>query len=213
MKKLLLATLLAAALPTLTGCVPVIATGAAVGTLAALDRRSVGTQTEDEGIEWKIAGRIAEQFGDRAHVNQTSFNRRVLITGEVPDEATRAEIERLAAATPNVRGVWNELQVGPPSAFSTRSNDAYITSKVKARFIDSNRFRANLVKVVTETGAVYLMGLVTQAEADAAVQIARTTAGVRKVVNVMEIITPQQARELDPPPPSRAPEPDSRNRG
>lgn len=199
LRPLLLALLLASTLSGLTACIPVVATGAAVGTtLAAIDRRSVGTQTEDEGIEWKIAGRFAEVLGDKAHINQTSFNRRVLLTGEVPTAAMKAEAERLAGSIGNVQGVWNELNVGYASSFSARSNDAFITSKVKARFLDANRFPTNLVKVVTEGGSVFLLGLVTQAEADAAVDIARTTAGVRKVVNVLEIITPAQARAMDP---------------
>lgn len=202
MKRTLTAILLAALIaPALTGCVAAVATGVTSGALAVFDRRSFGAQTEDEGIEWKILGNAMNKYGDKVHLNQTSYNRKVLLTGEVPDEQTRAEIERMASGMPNVTQVWNELQIGPTSSFQNRSNDAFITSKVKGRFVDGGKFRANLVKVVTEAGTVHLLGMVTRAEADAAIEIARTTAGVKKVVNVMEIITPEQARKLDVPPP------------
>jgi osmotically-inducible protein OsmY len=201
MKRTLIAALLAALLgPALTGCVAAVATGVTTGALAVFDRRSFGTQTEDEGIEWKILGNVMNKYGDKVHLNQTSYNRKVLLTGEVPDEQTRGEIERMATGLPNVSQVWNELQIGPTSSFQNRSNDAFITSKVKGRFVDGGKFRANLVKVVTEAGTVHLLGMVTRAEADAAIEIARTTAGVKKVVNVMEIISPDQARKLDVPP-------------
>ncbi len=202
MKRTLIAALLAALLaPALTGCVAAVATGVTSGALAVFDRRSFGAQTEDEGIEWKILGNAMNKYGDKVHLNQTSYNRKVLLTGEVPDEQTRSEIERMAAGLPNVTQVWNELQIGPTSSFQNRSNDAFITSKVKGRFVDGGKFRANLVKVVTEAGTVHLLGMVTRTEADAAIEIARTTSGVKKVVNVMEIISPEQAKKLDVPPP------------
>ena len=202
MKKTLIAALLAALIaPTLSGCVAAVATGATAGALAVMDRRTFGTQTEDEGIEWKILGNLMNKYGEKVHVNQTSYNRKVLLTGEVPDEKTKEDIERMVRGISGVQDVWNELQIGPPSTFQNRSNDAYITSKVKGRFVDGGKFRANLVKVVTEAGTVHLLGMVTRAEADSAIEIARTTAGVKKVVNVMEIITPEKAKSLDVPPP------------
>ena len=202
MKRTLIAALLAALIaPALSGCVAAVATGATAGALAVMDRRTFGTQTEDEGIEWKILGNLMNKYGEKVHVNQTSYNRKVLLTGEVPDEKTKGEIERLVRGTSGVQDVWNELQIGPPSTFQNRSNDAYITSKVKGRFVDGGKFRANLVKVVTEAGTVHLLGMVTRPEADSAIEIARTTAGVKKVVNVMEIITPEKAKSLDVPPP------------
>ena len=202
MKKTLIAALLAALIaPTLSGCVAAVATGATAGALAVMDRRTFGTQTEDEGIEWKILGNLMNKYGEKVHVNQTSYNRKVLLTGEVPDEKTKEEIERMVRGISGVQDVWNELQIGPVSTFQNRSNDAYITSKVKGRFVDGGKFRANLVKVVTEAGTVHLLGMVTRQEADAAIEIARTTAGVKKVVNVMEIITPEKAKSLDIPPP------------
>lgn len=201
-KRTLLALLIAASVgPALTGCVAAVATGVTAGALAVFDRRSFGAQTEDEGIEWKILGNTMNKYGDKVHVNHTAFNRKVLLTGEVPDEQTKSEIERMVTGMNNVTQAWNELQIGAPSSFQNRSNDAFITSKVKGRFVDGGKFRANLVKVVTEAGTVHLLGLVTRQEADAAIEIARTTSGVKKVVNVMEIISPEQAKRLDVPPP------------
>ena len=195
--RIALPLLLAALLPSLQACFPVVAGGVTAGVLMATDRRSSGTYVEDEGIELKAANRISDLLKDRGHVNVTSYNRKVLLTGEVPSDDLKAQVEQAAAAVPNVQAITNDLQVAGVSALSSRSNDAYITSKVKARFIDAQRFAANHVKVVTEAGTVYLLGMVTEGEAKAAVEVARTTAGVRKVVNVLEIITVAQAQELD----------------
>ncbi|MCX8145981.1 MAG: BON domain-containing protein [Azovibrio sp.] len=184
-------------LPALQGCFGVAVAGATVGVLAAADRRSLGVQTDDEAIELKATSRLSKDIRDRAHVNFTSYNRRVLLTGEVPDEATKARVADEVSRIENVQGVWNELVVAGNSSLSSRSNDAYITSKVKARFIDANQFAANHVKVVTEAGTVFLLGIVTEREAQAAVQVARTTAGVRKVVNVMQIVSDAEARRID----------------
>lgn len=197
--------LLAALAPVLAGCFGAAAVGVGAGALAYSDRRLTEVQLTDEGIEIRAANRISEKFGDRVHVNVTSYNRTVLLTGEVPDAATRGEVEKLVSGVANVRALSNELQVAAVSTLSSRSNDVFITSKVKARFIDASRFAANHVKVVTENGAVYLMGLVTQAESAAAVEIARTTGGVQKVVRVFEIVSDEEARRLSPPP---APRPD-----
>lgn len=191
------ALLLLTALPLLQGCFPVVAAGVTTSALATFDRRSYGVQTDDEGIEWKVSTLVNEKLGDKAHVNYTSYNRRVLLSGEVPSEDARAEAERLTLATNNVAGVFNELTVGPASSFGDRSNDSFITSKVKSRFVDAGKFNPMHVKVVTEAGTVFLLGLVTQAEANSAVQVARTTSGVKKVVNLIEVITPAKARELD----------------
>lgn len=195
--RLALPLLLAALVPSLQACFPVVAGGVTAGVLMATDRRSSGTYVEDEGIELKASSRISDLLKDQGHVNVTSYNRKVLLTGEVPSDELKAQAEQTAAAVPNVQAITNDLQVAGASSLSSRSNDAYITSKVKARFIDAQRFSANHVKVVTEAGTVYLLGMVTEGEAKAAVEIARTTAGVRKVVNVLEIITVAQARELD----------------
>lgn len=205
--------LLAAALtPALQGCLPVVAASAVSGgALATLDRRSLGTQTDDETNEWKAASRVREKYsGDNVHFNFTSYNRRLLITGEVPSEDVKAGVERIVGGMSQVQGVYNELGVGPVTTYSQRSNDAYITTRVKTRFVDQGKFNPVHVKVVTEAGAVYLLGLVTQGEAEAAIQIARTTPDVKKVVNLLEIISPAKAKELDvrppePGPPSAAP--------
>lgn len=192
--------LLATLVPVLAGCVGAAVVGAGAGALVYADRRQAETIMTDEGIEIRAGNRISEKYGDRVHVNVTSYNRTVLLTGEVPDAAAKADIEKIASAVPNVKALSNELQVGTISTLSNRSNDVYITSKVKARFIDANQFSANHVKVVTEAGVVYLMGLVTQREAAAAVDVARTTAGVQKVIRVFEMISDADARRLDPPP-------------
>ena len=183
-------------LPALQGCFPVVATGVGMGAMMAADRRSSGAYVEDEGLEWKVGSRIEKQFGDRAHVNVTAFNRVVLLTGEIADEAARAQLDQIAASVPNVRGVTNEVQVSGISSMTSRGNDAVVTSKVKARFVDANQFSANHVKVVTEAGAVYLMGLVTRDEADKATEITRTTSGVRKVVRVFEYISEEESQRL-----------------
>lgn len=185
------------ALPALQGCFGVAVAGATVGVLAASDRRSLGVQTDDEAIELKAANRLSPDISKRAHINMTSYNRRVLLTGEVPDEATRARVADEVGRIENVQGIWNELAIAGNSSFGNRSNDTYITSKVKARFIDANQFAANRVKVVTEASVVFLLGIVTDREAKAAIQVARSTEGVRKVVNLLQIISDTEARRID----------------
>jgi osmotically-inducible protein OsmY len=183
------ALVLLALLPLLHGCAPLIVGGAvAGGAMVANDRRTVGTITEDEGIELKAAERIRKVLKDSAHINVTSFNRMLLITGEVPDAAARAEAERVGRAVEQVRGVYNETIVAGASSMTARSSDSIITSKVKGRFLDANKFNSIHVKVVTENSVVYLMGLVKKQEAADATEIARTTSGVQKVVRVFEYI-------------------------
>ena len=174
-------------IPLLHGCAAVVVGGAGTAVLVGEDRRTVGTVTEDQGIELKAASRIGEQFKD-VHVNVTSYNRMVLLTGEAPDVTTRSAIERTARAVENVRGVYNEIAVSGNTALSARANDSYLTSKVKARFIDQQKFNAIHVKVVTEANVVYLMGLVKRKEADDATEIARTTGGVQKVVKLFDYL-------------------------
>ena len=175
-----------AVLPQLQGCFPMIAAGAGTAALSVIDRRTTGTQVDDEGIELRISNRAGERVGDKGHVSVTAYNRNVLLTGEVPDESARVALEKIALGVPNVRGVTNELVVAGNPSLTARSNDAFLTSKVKARFVDAGKFNAVHVKVVTENGVAYLLGIVTQKEGDAAVEIARTTSGVRKVVKVFE---------------------------
>jgi osmotically-inducible protein OsmY len=187
-------TFLLAALPlalVLQGCMEMALVGVGAAVIAFEDRRTTGAQLEDRGIELRTGNRVDDRFGDRTHINVTSYNRYVLLTGEVPDEATRAEIEKLARGVPNVLGVTNDLQVAGKSSLGSRSNDSYLTSKVKTRFLDSGKFNAIHVKVVTEAGVVYLVGMVTEKEAEDAVEIARTTGGVRKVVKMFEYCKPE----------------------
>ena len=191
-------TLLALSLPVLQGCVPaVIATGAAVGVMSIHDRRSTGTQADDQGTEWKASAAVPEAAKANSRVNFTSYNRRLLITGEVPNEATKAAVEQEARKIIGVREIYNELGIGPVSPLSSRSNDSFIDSKVKARLVDSNQISANHIKVITERGITHLMGIVTDREAKVAVTIARTTAGVRKVVNLLEVLPDAEIRRLD----------------
>jgi osmotically-inducible protein OsmY len=179
---------LLACLLALPGCAPVLLGAAAGGAYSTIeDRRTTGVQIDDEGIELRVGNRIGNRFGDRAHVSVTSYNRAVLLTGEVPDAQSREEIERIARAVPGVLGVANELEIAGVSSLGARTNDAFITSKVKARFLDARRFNPVHVKVVTEASVVYLLGVVTEQEAKDAVDLARTMSGVRKVVRIFEV--------------------------
>ena len=174
-------------------CAPLMVGGAVVGTtLVATDRRTSGIQLEDQGIELKAAARArVAAGGDAAHVNVTSYNRLVLLSGEVPTEAERRAAEQAAAQVENVRSIVNELAVAGVSSLTSRSNDAILTGRVKAAFIDGGP-PAQAVKVVTERGVVYLMGRLTEREADRATQVARRVPGVQKVVRVFETITEQE---------------------
>ncbi len=195
--KLALAAALISALPLLQGCVPaVVGAGAAAGVMTAHDRRTTGTQADDEGLEWKAAQQIPENYKNDAHVNFTAFNRRLLITGEVPSEDARNVIGERVGKLEGVKEVFNETVVGAASSLSSRTNDSYVTSKVKARLVDEKTISANHVKVVTEAGVVYLMGIVTEREGKVAVAVTRTTAGVRKVVNLTEVISDAEAKRL-----------------
>ena len=174
----------------LQGCVELVAGGAAGGAVVvAADRRTNAAMLEDENIELKAQSRISnnfKQYSDTMHVNITSYDRNVLITGEVPSEEVRSGIEKTVKDVQNVRSITNELVVAEPTSLGSRSNDTLITTKVKSRFIEARKFQPNWVKVVTENKVVYLMGIVNHAEADDAAKIASTTSGVEKVVKVFE---------------------------
>ncbi|HSD43798.1 MAG TPA: BON domain-containing protein [Burkholderiales bacterium] len=173
----------------LQGCAPLVVGGAvAGGAMVAVDRRQPDIMGTDERIEIQATNRINELFKDKGHINVTSFNKQVLLTGEAPTEALKQDAERSAATVGEVRGVVNDLQVRAPSELAQRSNDTYITSVVKSRFVTAQKFNPIHVKVVTEAGTVYLMGLVTKREADDATQIARTTSGVKRVVRLFEYL-------------------------
>lgn len=185
-RKLAIAAALAAA-TLLQGCGAIIVGGAAATGLMAADRRTSGTYIEDETIEWKALERIHDNVPS-AHVNATSYNRRVLLTGETLSDESRKKIESLVRGIENVKDVVNELQIAGSSSLASRGNDSLITSNVKARMVNNGVFHPNHVKVVTEQGVVYLMGLVTQKEGDTAVEIARNTSGVGRVVKVFEYV-------------------------
>lgn len=174
----------------LSACAPILVGGAVVGSaLMVSDRRTSGAVVEDQGIENKANTRTQQTIGERGHVNVTSYNRILLLTGEVPSESDRAAVEAALVSIENLRHVINELAVAPNSSMTQRSNDALITSKVKASFVDARDIFANAYKVVTERGVVYLMGRVTEREATRAVEIARGVGGVAKVIRVFEIIS------------------------
>lgn len=196
-KQLAWAVLAIGTLGALQGCIPVIVGGTGMAVAMVSDRRTSGTYVEDESIEWKAVKRIEDRLGDKVHVNATAFNRKLLLTGEAFNETSRDEAGRVAAAVENVKEVVNELRIAPTSTLSARSNDTYISSKVKARFVDQKDFRVQQVKVITEAGTVFLMGLVTEKEGQAATEITRTTSGVQKVVRVFEYINDEEARRLD----------------
>jgi osmotically-inducible protein OsmY len=186
MKKLILCALLGVSAIPLSGCVPVVAGGVGAGILMAEDRRTSGTYLMDEEIEIRTANRVRENHGENTHVNVTSFNRRVLLTGETPDTTVRAKVEEIARTVPNVREVQNELIIGGTTTYTARTNDSYITAKVKTRFLEDKRFNAHHVKVITEAGTVFLMGMVKHEEGNAAAEVAARTGGVSKVVKVFE---------------------------
>jgi osmotically-inducible protein OsmY len=173
----------------LSGCIPLVIGGVAATAAIATDRRSTGAQLDDELIEDKSAAQILERFkGNDVHVNITSYNGNVLLTGEVPSDSVKTEIGEIVRRMPKTRSVQNDLLIGAASNLGPRSNDTLITSKVKARFVEANRFQINHVKVVTERGTVYLLGIVRPEEGTAAAEIARTTSGVQRVVKVFEYI-------------------------
>lgn len=190
------AILCTSVLVSLQGCVGMMVGGAVVGTLAATDRRTLGAQTEDKAIVVKGELRIPNLVGDAGHVNITSFNRRVLLTGEVRDAQMKAAVERETQQIEGVKAVVNELEIAGPASFTSRANDALITGKVKASFVDARDMYANSVKVVTERANVYLMGRVTQREGDLAGSIAGGVAGVQRVVKVFDYITEEDLRSL-----------------
>lgn len=184
-----IAVVIVALLPLLQSCAPMlIGAGVGAGVMMAEDRRTSATILEDQTIEIKIKNRINEKYDDQAHVNITSFNRFVMLTGEAPTEEIRQDLTIVALEVPNVRNVQNEMIVAGNSSLASRSSDALTTSRVKGRLTQTKEVSANHVKVVTENSTTFLMGLVTRAEAEAAAQTAATTSGVQRVVKVFEYI-------------------------
>lgn len=193
----LLSLLMAASLAgALSGCAPLIIGGAAVTAMVAVDRRTPGTQIDDETIELRGGSRVRDAIGAAGHINVTSYNRQVLLTGEVPSEQAKQNAEQVISRVDNVKGVVNELAVLPASTLGQRSSDALVTAKVKASLVDDRELYVGAFKVVTERGVVYLMGRVTQREADKATQIARTISGVQRVVRIFELLSDEELRRL-----------------
>ncbi len=203
-KLIALAVLSASMMTALSACAPMILGGAVVGSMMAIDRRTAGTQIEDEGIELRAASGLRTTLGDRVHVNITSFNRQVLLTGEALTALDRQQVEQVVAKVENVRSVVNEVAVMGHTSLSQRSSDVLVTSKVKAALVDARDMSVNAFKVLTERGTVYLMGRVTQREADRATELARSTGGATKVVRVLEIISEDELRALQPAAPTQA---------
>jgi len=200
-KKLLGLMLVAVTLgASLGACVPLVVGGAAVvGTMVVIDRRTSGVQLDDQNIELSATDSVNKKFGDRVHVNITSFNFRVLLTGEVPTLQDKQLVEQMISGQKQVKSVVNELAVMGNSNLSQRSNDSWLTGRVKAALLDAKDLNVNAFKVVTERGITYLMGLVTQREADRGTEITRSVSGVQKVVRVFEIISEEELRALKPP--------------
>ena len=188
--------LVAATLGAMQGCIALLGAGAVAGGLSLNDRRTGGTQVEDQAIELKSGGRIREAIGDKGHINVTSYNRIALVTGEVPSDADKAAVEKAVAGIEGVTNVVNELEVGANSTISTRSSDTVITTRVKGGLVDAKDVQASAIKVVTERGNVYLMGRVSEREATRAADIARSQPSVMKVVRVFEILTEEQLANL-----------------
>ncbi|GAB3477586.1 BON domain-containing protein [Polaromonas eurypsychrophila] len=209
-KRLLLTACAAALLGTsLTACFPLLLGGAAGGVLVAMDRRTSGAQLEDEGIELRAMARLRDNIGSRARVSVTSYNRQVLLTGEVLNENDKKLVEQVVSRVENVNGVVNELAIIDSPSLVQRSSDVLITGQVKALLIDAKDLYASAFKVVTERSTVYLMGRVTQREADRATDIARGARGVQKVVRILEIISEEEMQRLLPPTAKPAPAPRS----
>lgn len=203
---LLLGTLAVSAATQLTACFPLVAVGAVGGTLAATDRRTLGTQLEDRSMQLKAESSIAREIKN-ANINVTAYNRKVLLTGEAPNEEAKKRAEAIAGSVENVAAVVNELEVAGPSSLTSRASDTTITGKVKAVFVDDGQVMANAFKVTTERGVVYLMGRVTQAEGERAAQVASRVGGVNRVVKVLDYISEEElARMRNQPAPAAPPE-------
>jgi osmotically-inducible protein OsmY len=190
---------LLASLVSLSACAPLIVGGAVVTGVMATDRRTTGTQVEDESIEIKVASAVRKELGERIHLNVTSYNRQILLTGEVRNVADKERAEKIAQSQENVKSVVNDLAVMDISSLTQRSKDIVLTGRIKAAFVDAKDLQVNAIKVVTERGIVYLMGRVTPREAKRATDIARSMSGVTKVVRVFEEISEQELQRLSRP--------------
>jgi osmotically-inducible protein OsmY len=192
--KILIVSALASSL---SGCIGLVLTGAAVGVMAVTDRRTIGAQTEDQGIEFKASDVIRTKLSNSGGVSITSFNRKVLISGQVLDEQAKREAESLVSKVDNVKGVFNELTVSGRASFGTNTVDAAITTKVKAFFLEASDLSSNVFKVVTESGVVYLMGITTQREGARASQVASRVSGVSKVVTLFDYVSDEELAKIE----------------
>ena len=196
---------------TLSACAPLVLGGAVGGAFVVTDRRTSGAQLEDQGIELKAERRVRENLGDKVHVNVSAYNRVALITGEAPSETERQAVEKWVASTENVQSVVNELAIMGSSSLTARSSDVIIANKVRLTFVDARDLQSNAFKVVVERGEVFLMGMVTEREANRAAELASTVSGVQKVVKVFHIISEAElAAKLPPPSPASAAAPATR---
>ncbi|MBP6484394.1 MAG: BON domain-containing protein [Rhodoferax sp.] len=196
--------LIGSSLGTLTACFPLVMGGAVVGGMVAVDRRTTGTVVEDEGIELRAASRIREALGERGHVNVTSYNRQVLLTGEVGTEQEKQLADQIARNVDNVRHIVNELAILGNSTLTQRSSDSLTTGKVRAALVDAQDLSSSAFKITTERGTVYVMGRVTAREAKRATDVISATAGVQKVVRILEMITEEELAQFQSPSPVRA---------
>jgi osmotically-inducible protein OsmY len=199
-QKSVLGLVLVAGVLTLSGCFPLMLGGAVTGAMVASDRRTSGTVVEDNAIQLKASNRIDDALGERVHINTTSYNRQLLLTGEVPSEQDKQLAEKVVSGVENLRGVVNELSVLGNATLTQRSSDTLVTSRVKANLIDAKDLFANAFKVTTERGTVYLMGRVTQREANRATEVVSGTSGVQRVVRILEIISEDELANMLPAP-------------
>jgi osmotically-inducible protein OsmY len=202
LKRLVLAAALTGTLVGLTACFPLLLGGAVGGALVATDRRTSGSVVEDEGIELRASSRIRENLGERTHINVTSYNRQVLLTGEVPSVQDRQLVEQIVSRVDNVRNIVNELGVMGNATLTQRSSDALVTGRVKAALVDAKDLFANAFKIVTERGTTYVMGRVTEREAKRATEVISSTSGVQRVVRILETISEDELARLQPQPPA-----------
>ncbi|GAA0510721.1 BON domain-containing protein [Pigmentiphaga sp. GD03639] len=195
-RPLVLALVVASSAWAVSACAPIVLGGAYVGTMAATDRRTVGIQVEDKNIELKASSRLSGRYGDKGHINANAYNRKLLLTGEVPDEAAKRDAEEQARGVENVRAIVNELQIGIPTSLATRSNDVFIEGKIKASLVDAKDLFANSFRITVENGVAYLMGRVTEREGKRGAEIAAGVSGVKKVVKVFDYITEEELQDL-----------------
>jgi len=200
----LVLVLLGSTLGALTACFPLAVGGAVMTGMVASDRRTTGTVVEDEGIELRSASRIRESLGERGHVNVNSYNRQVLLTGEVASAQDKQLVEQIVAGVDNVRHIVNELAVMGNSTLTQRSSDSLVTGRVKAALVDAKDLFVNAFKITTERGTVYVMGRVTEREAKRATDVIRGTTGVQRVVRILETISEEELARLSAPPPAAA---------